>query len=105
MKHGKWFRYFPDGEISGVREFAKGKRVGEWVDYYRKDEIAFKGLYKDDNKDGPWVWYYMNRGERGEQGNVMSEVDFKNGELITEKCYTREDGEIIDCQEIFGEND
>ena len=105
MKHGKWFRYFPDGEISGVREFAKGKRVGEWVDYYRKDEIAFKGLYKDDKKDGPWVWYYMNRGERGEQGNVMSEVDFRNGELITEECYTREDGEIINCQEIFGEDD
>ena len=105
MKHGKWFRYFPDGEISGVREFSKGLRVGEWVDYYRKDEIAFKGLYKDDKKDGPWVWYYMNRGERGEQGNVMSEVDFRNGELITEECYTREDGEIINCQEIFGEND
>jgi len=105
MKHGKWFRYFPDGEISGVREFAKGKRVGEWVDYYRKDEIAFKGLYKNDKKDGPWIWYYMNRGERGEQGNVMSEVDFRNGELVSEKCYTREDGEIINCQEIFGEND
>ncbi|CUV10001.1 Phophatidylinositol-4-phosphate 5-kinase [hydrothermal vent metagenome] len=105
MKHGKWFRYFPDGEISGVREFAKGLRVGEWVDYYRKDEIAFKGLYKNDKKDGPWIWYYMNRGERGEQGNVMSEVDFRNGELITEECYTREDGEIINCQEIFGEDD
>ena len=105
MKHGKWFRYFPDGEISGVREFSKGLRVGEWVDYYRKDEIAFKGLYKNDKKDGPWIWYYMNRGERGEQGNVMSEVDFRNGELITEECYTREDGEIINCQEIFGEDD
>jgi len=105
MKHGQWFRYFPDGEISGVREFAKGLRVGEWVDYYRKDEIAFKGLYKNDKKDGPWIWYYMNRGERGEQGNVMSEVDFRNGELVSEECYTREDGEIINCQEIFGEND
>ncbi len=105
MKHGKWFRYFPDGEISGVREFSKGLRVGEWVDYYRKDEIAFKGLYNNDKKDGPWIWYYMNRGEVGEQGNVMSEVDFRNGELISEKCYTREDGEIINCQEIFGEND
>ncbi len=79
MKHGKWFRYFPDGEISGVREFSKGLRVGEWVDYYRKDETAFKGLYKNDKKDGPWIWYYMNRGERGEQGNVMSEVNFRNG--------------------------
>ena len=105
MKHGKWFRYFPDGEISGVREFSKGLRVGEWVDYYRKDEIAFKGLYNNDKKDGPWIWYYMNRGAVGEQGNVMSEVDFRNGELISEKCYTREDGEIINCQEIFGEND
>jgi len=105
MKHGKWFRYFPDGEISGVREFSKGLRVGEWVDYYRKDEIAFKGLYNNDKKDGPWIWYYMNRGALGEQGNVMSEVDFRNGELISEKCYTREDGEIINCQEIFGEND
>jgi antitoxin component YwqK of YwqJK toxin-antitoxin module len=105
MKHGKWFRYFPDGEISGVREFSKGLRVGEWVDYYRKDETAFKGLYKNDKKDGPWIWYYMNRGERGEQGNVMSEVNFRNGELVSEECYTREDGEIINCQEIFGEND
>ena len=105
MKHGKWFRYFPDGEISGVREFSKGLRVGEWVDYYRKDEIAFKGLYNNDKKEGPWIWYYMNRGAVGEQGNVMSEVDFRNGELISEKCYTREDGEIINCQEIFGEND
>ena len=105
MKHGQWFRYFPDGEISGVREFSKGLRVGEWVDYYRKDEIAFKGLYKNDKKDGPWIWYYMNRGERGEQGNIMSEVNFNNGELVSEKCYTREDGEIINCQEIFGEND
>ena len=105
MKHGQWFRYFPDGTISGVREFSKGLRVGEWVDYYRKDEIAFKGLYKNDKKDGPWIWYYMNRGERGEQGNIMSEVNFNNGELVSEKCYTREDGEIINCQEIFGEND
>ena len=47
----------------------------------------------------------MNRGERGEQGNVMSEVDFRKGELITEECYTREDGGIINCQEIFGEDD
>ena len=104
-KHGKWFRYFPDGEISGVREFANGKRVGEWVDYYRKDEIAFQGIYKDDKKDGPWIWYYMNRGEPGEEGNIMSEVKFSNGELISEKCYKREDNEEINCQEIFGEND
>ena len=104
-KHGKWFRYFPDGEISGVREFANGKRVGEWVDYYRKDEIAFQGIYKDDKKDGPWIWYYMNRGEPGEEGNVMSEVKFSNGELISEKCYKREDNQEINCQEIFGEND
>ena len=104
-KHGKWFRYFPDGEISGVREFANGKRVGEWVDYYRKDEIAFQGIYKDDKKDGPWIWYYMNRGEPGEEGNIMSEVKFSNGELISEKCYKREDNQEINCQEIFGEND
>ena len=104
-KHGKWFRYFPDGEISGVREFANGKRVGEWVDYYRKDEIAFQGIYRDDKKDGPWIWYYMNRGEPGEEGNVMSEVKFSNGELISEKCYKREDNQEINCQEIFGEND
>ena len=104
-KHGKWFRYFPDGEISGVREFANGKRVGEWVDYYRKDEIAFQGIYKDDKKDGPWIWYYMNRGEPGEEGNIMSEVEFSNGELISEKCYKREDNQEINCQEIFGEND
>ena len=104
-KHGKWFRYFPDGEISGVREFANGKRVGEWVDYYRKDEIAFQGIYKDDKKDGPWIWYYMNRGEPGEVGNIMSEVKFSNGELISEKCYKREDNQEINCQEIFGEND
>ena len=104
-KHGKWFRYFPDGEISGVREFANGKRVGEWVDYYRKDEIAFQGIYRDDKKDGPWIWYYMNRGEPGEEGNIMSEVKFSNGELISEKCYKREDNQEINCQEIFGEND
>ena len=104
-KHGKWFRYFPDGEISGVREFANGKRVGEWVDYYRKDEIAFQGIYKDDKKDGPWIWYYMNRGEPGEEGSIMSEVKFSNGELISEKCYKREDNQEINCQEIFGEND
>ncbi len=104
-KHGKWFRYFPDGEISGVREFANGKRVGEWVDYYRKDEIAFQGIYKDDKKDGPWIWYYMNRGEPGEEGNTMSEVEFNNGELISEKCYKREDSTEIDCKEVFGEND
>ena len=104
-KHGQWFRYFPDGEISGVREFANGKRAGEWVDYYRKDEIAFQGVYRDDKKDGPWIWYYMNRGEPGEEGNIMSEVKFNNGELISEKCYKREDSEEINCQEIFGEND
>ena len=104
-KHGKWFRYFPDGEISGVREFANGKRVGEWVDYYRKDEIAFQGIYKDDKKDGPWIWYYMNRGEPGEEGNIMSEVNFNNGDLTSEKCYKREDSEEISCKEIFGEND
>ena len=104
-KHGKWFRYFPDGEISGVREFANGKRVGEWVDYYRKDEIAFQGIYKDDKKNGPWIWYYMNRGDPGEEGNIMSEVKFNNGELISEKCYKREDSEEISCKEIFGEND
>ena len=94
-----------DGEISGVREFANGKRVGEWVDYYRKDEIAFQGIYKDDKKDGPWIWYYMNRGDPGEEGNIMSEVKFNNGELISEKCYKREDSEEINCKEIFGEND
>ena len=104
-KHGQWFRYFPDGEISGVREFVNGKRAGEWVDYYRKDEIAFQGVYRDDKKDGPWIWYYMNRGEPGEEGNIMSEVKFNNGELISEKCYKREDSEEINCQEIFGEND
>ena len=104
-KHGKWFRYFPDGEISGVREFANGKRAGEWVDYYRKDEIAFQGIYRDDKKDGPWIWYYMNRGEPGQEGNIMSEVKFNKGDLISEKCYKREESEEINCQEIFGEND
>ena len=47
----------------------------------------------------------MNRGEPGEEGNIMSEVKFNNGELISEKCYKREDNQEINCQEIFGEND
>ena len=40
----------------------------------------FKGNYKDDKKEGLWKWYHEN-------GQLSDEGNFKDGELISQKCW------------------
>ena len=49
-------------------------------------------------QDGLEIWWHKN-GQKNFGGT------YKDGELISEKCYKNEDSTEIDCKEVFGEND
>ena len=65
---------------------------GIWYKNDGKDgQLSSKGNYKDDKMEGLWKWYYKN-------GQLKSEENYINGEIISKKCWD-EDGNEIECEE------
>ena len=55
--------------------------------YYENGKLSTKGHCKDDKLEGPLKIYYEN-------GKLKAEAIFKNGELVSEKCWDIDSNEI-----------
>jgi len=72
---------FEEGEIKD------GKREGLWIRYDDLGSKEFAVLYKNDKKEGLQKCYHYN-------GQLESEQIFKDGELISKKCWDEQGNEI-----------
>ncbi|MDD9888608.1 MAG: hypothetical protein OXU46_08345 [Candidatus Marinimicrobia bacterium] len=58
-------------------------------DRYENGKKKSEGNFKDDKEDGLWAGWHEN-------GQKSYEVTYKDGELISEKCWDK-DGNERDC--------
>ncbi|MCP4613076.1 MAG: hypothetical protein GY845_30655 [Planctomycetes bacterium] len=77
-----------------------GDRHGRWVFYYEDGDISAENNYKEGKLDGTKTVYYSNP-----PNTVNCRAEYKDGELIWEKCYlttgqksseTTPDGTFVD---------
>ena len=62
------------------------------IEYWSNGMMKEEGTLKNGEQDGKWTWWYEN-------GQKWKERTYKDGELISEKCWD-EDGNEIDCDEL-----
>ena len=63
--------------------------VEDYKEYWENGKLRVEGNVSDDKKEGLWKWYHKN--------GRYDEVTFKEGKLISEKCWD-ENGNEIDCK-------
>tara|TARA_B100000767_G_C19687373_1_gene502406 strand:+ start:623 stop:1201 length:579 start_codon:yes stop_codon:yes gene_type:complete len=101
---GKLFKEitFKDGKKDGLyrrwksRSYYEGNyKDGEWDGLFKrwriKYEDGFEGSNQNVRQDGIWKTYHK------ENGQLKYESNYKNGELISQKCWDVE-GNKIDCE-------
>ena len=86
-------------EDSTYLELKKKKLDGLWTMWYENGQMREEGTFKDGEKDGKWT--YWSGGEAGREVifrpyHKSSETTYKDGKLISEKCWD-EDGNEMDC--------
>jgi len=59
------------------------------IEHYPNGQKKEEGYYLDEKKDGLWTYWYEN-------GQKMEEETFKDGKLISSKCWD-EDGNEKEC--------
>jgi antitoxin component YwqK of YwqJK toxin-antitoxin module len=124
LKTGKWTEWYSNGQKWLEGTYKNGERDGLWTEWFYENgqkwsEKKYKdgvpdgihtwwysngqknseGTFKDGEKDGKWT--YWSGGEAG--GEVIFqpyhksfETTFKDGELISSKCWD-EDGDECEC--------
>ena len=112
-KDGKWTGWYENGQKEREGTYKDGKEDGLSTTWLENGQKWYEATYKDGKIDGLWtLWYengqkwveiaYKNRRKDGlhtiwhENGQKRSETTFKDGELISGKCWD-EDGDEIDC--------
>ena len=99
-KTGTWVVYHPGGKniVKTLINYADGLRNGIYLEVNDRNQIEEVGYFMDDKKDGKWTeWTYSRRlseqefkagvphgirrkfYNKGKDGQVQEEVEFKNG--------------------------
>lgn len=77
---------YEEGEIRNILIFQDDVRNGPVLGLYKNGKIKVTGTYKDGHPIGVYKRYF-------ESGNLMSEIEIKNGRHVSEKEYF-EDGRL-----------
>jgi antitoxin component YwqK of YwqJK toxin-antitoxin module len=72
VEDGRWFLYFPDGNVMNYQDFVNGKLHGEFVTLDRLGKILIKGNYVDGEKDGKWILEGNDRTAVYEKGKLIA---------------------------------
>ena len=88
-------RFHENGKKSLEGTYKDGKKDGKWTSWYLTGEISYYG-YKNGEKDGLWTSWYEN-------GQKQEEETYKNGELISSKCWD-EGGNKSKCRDDWGDD-
>lgn len=105
---GERLTYFRNGQLSTKENFVEGILEGEYISYYYNGKLEEEGSFKEGKKIGVWKSYYFEGGpktiqEFGEDGKEtgletsytedgwkLSELVYKNGEIIAYKYFDKE---------------
>jgi antitoxin component YwqK of YwqJK toxin-antitoxin module len=82
--------YYPNGQLQmlGYEYNAIWWQVGKWQEWYENGVLKREYFFNEDipnQKEGTWKWW-------DEQGHLIKEEEYKNGELIKSRDYLK--GEI-----------
>ncbi|MEC8900188.1 MAG: hypothetical protein VX455_04650, partial [Candidatus Neomarinimicrobiota bacterium] len=68
-------------------KYINGKKEFHWIYLDDSGQKMLEGKYFNDLEDGFWTYWYEN-------GQKESEKTFKNGELISAKCWDENENEL-----------
>jgi len=94
--NGEYIEYYDSGEILAKGEYVDGVIVGEKTTYYRNGQIETIENYIEGVYDGPYTSYYEN-------GQILTEGNYKDGKQIGEWNSYYKDGKL-DVFSNFDEN-
>ena len=55
VKHGPWFRWYPDGQIWEQGAYYQDAKHGTWVEYRRDGQLRTEKTYKRGDLNGLWM--------------------------------------------------
>ena len=93
IKDGPRRVWYANGQLNQDEMNKDGQQMGLQREWYENGQLRFK--YKVNEKgieDGPMVEWYEN-------GQIKNKGNYKNGELLSKKCFD-EDGKEIDCNSV-----
>ncbi len=70
-KHGKWMRYYNNGNLFSISNYHLGLKNGDWVTFNTNGKYIEKGKFKNNLEDGPWIRFFEN-GEINYKGKFMN---------------------------------
>ena len=82
LEQGKWFHYFPDGNVFNVQNFVDGKLNGKFITYDRYGNFVIMGNYVDDKKHGEWLLKKGKIRELWEMGVLISREKVKKSKVV-----------------------
>lgn len=86
-KHGNYKEYRLNGELYQEGSFVEGKEEGEWRSYHNNGKLATILTYDNGEADG------LNQ-EFDTDGKLYYEYDYRKGEIIAYRFYSK-DGELV----------
>ena len=87
-QHGDFKTFHENGEISMKGQFFEGIKTGDWFEFHDDGSIYWKLSYIDGKiKDGLFQMFHKN-------GQIRSEVTYKNDKPISNWTYYDENGEV-----------
>lgn len=76
-KHGKLFKYFPDGVLMTESYYVDGQPHGDFLHYHPDGKLQIRGKYYYGIQAGNWEYF-------NEDGNPVTEEDFTKQEEVEE---------------------
>ena len=90
---GLWENYYEDGQLKEIGEYELARSfVGLSKIYYKNGQVLKDGSYKNEKFNGLFNGYYEN-------GNLIQQVIYMDGNIISTKCWDEEVNEI-ECIEV-----
>jgi len=108
-EHGKWEKYYENGEIKLHETYLNGKKDGIWKYFYEDGKLKWRRSYNEGIKSGTWKTYHENTNlnltetytKYGKLDGVRTK-HYKNGKLEFEEFY--KEGKKDDIWKYFYES-
>ncbi|TKC10578.1 hypothetical protein FA048_10380 [Pedobacter polaris] len=82
LEQGKWFLFYPDGNVLSAQEFLDGKMHGIFITYDRFGVAVISGNYVNGEKHGEWSLEKGKVREVYDMGILKSREYTKKGKIV-----------------------
>lgn len=93
VANGKYFTYFPSGQLADFSVYTLGERQGERTIYNEEGEIIVKGQYDEGLKHGFWAYRYCSCVGKFKKDQFKG--SWKCGGNYGKLVWTYSDGELV----------